>query len=71
MPGRMRSFVGAVLLTVLVVIYPLIVMGFAAMPMASATKTTQFVFYVVAGFAWVLPAGLIISWMARGRRRQV
>ncbi|WP_235981905.1 DUF2842 domain-containing protein [Methylobrevis albus] len=66
----MRSFVGAVLLTVLVVIYPLIVMGFAAMPMAGATKTTQLVFYVVAGLAWVLPAGLIISWMARGRRKQ-
>jgi hypothetical protein len=37
----------------------------AQTPWLASSKLLQAVFYVVAGFAWVLPAMPIVSWMAR------
>jgi Protein of unknown function (DUF2842). len=65
---RLRTFIGAVVLTLLVSIYPLLVMGFAVRTLPGASKAAELAFYVVAGLLWVLPAGAIISWIARGRR---
>jgi hypothetical protein len=31
----------------------------------NASKLVELVFYVVAGLAWVIPAGLLIRWMQR------
>lgn len=69
MPPRLRSLLGAILLTLLVLIYPLIVMGLAVRILPEASKYVELGFYVIAGLAWVLPAGVIISWMAKGKRR--
>ncbi|SON56009.1 hypothetical protein HDIA_2468 [Hartmannibacter diazotrophicus] len=68
MPARLRSFIGAILLTLLVLIYPLIVMGLAVRILPEASKLVELLFYVVAGLAWVIPAGGIIKWMVRAKR---
>lgn len=68
MPARLRSFIGAILLTLLVLIYPLIVMGLAVRILPEASKLVELLFYVVAGLAWVIPAGAIIKWMVRAKR---
>jgi Protein of unknown function (DUF2842) len=37
--------------------------GAAVLPVSS--KLLQLIFYIVAGLAWTLPAGLLIRWMQR------
>lgn len=68
MPPRLKKFIGTVLLLVLVLIYPLFVMAFAMRILPDAGPVTQLAFYVVAGLFWVLPAGLIVTWMHGGRK---
>jgi hypothetical protein len=47
------------------VVWSLLAMTAAQTPWLASSKLLQAVFYVVAGFAWVLPAMPIVSWMAR------
>ena len=67
MSVRIRKLVGAVALVALIVVYCLVVMVFAntALPLA-ATGGWQFVFYALAGLAWVPPAAAIVWWMHQG-----
>ncbi len=69
MPVRLRKFIGAIVLFVFLAIYALVVMAFAANHMQDAGKIMEGVFYVVAGLAWVLPAGLLVTWMQRPDRK--
>ena len=71
MPVRLRKFIGAVVLLVFLTIYALAVMAFAANHMQDADKVMDGAFYVVAGLAWVLPAGLLVTWMQRPDRNAV
>lgn len=64
MPVRLRKLIGAVLLVVLVTVYPFLALAFAAALLPGTGPIAQFAFYLVAGLVWVLPAGLIIWWMA-------
>ncbi|WP_083255564.1 DUF2842 domain-containing protein [Methylobrevis pamukkalensis] len=36
---------------------------------ARHVEDAELLFYIIAGLLWVLPAGAIISWMAKGRRK--
>ena len=65
MPVRLRKFIGMILLLSFLTIYSLLVMVFAVNHIHNASKIAQGFFYVVAGLAWVLPAGLLITWMQR------
>lgn len=62
---RSRKFFGTVALLVLVVIWSLLGMTVAQAPWLANSGMLQFVFYVVAGLGWVLPAMPIVSWMSR------
>jgi hypothetical protein len=62
---RQRKLLGTVLLLLLVVVWSLLAMAFAQAPWIAASKLIQFVYYVVAGFGWAIPAMPLISWMAR------
>jgi hypothetical protein len=62
---RTRKLVGAIALLVLVAVYALAAMMTAIALQVTASKTVELVYYVVAGLAWVVPAGAIISWMQR------
>jgi hypothetical protein len=62
---RTRKFLGAIALLVLVVVWSLLGMAAAQMPVIAGSGWWQAIYYVVVGIGWVLPAMPIISWMAR------
>lgn len=67
MPPRLRKLIGTFVLVVCVPIYALIVMTIAIAVLPGTAWWIQGIYYVVAGLAWVLPAGLLITWMVKPR----
>ena len=55
-----------VLLLACLAVYALLAMGLAVRILPDANGLVEFLYYAVAGMAWVLPAGLIIKWMSKG-----
>ena len=70
MPLRLRKFIGAVLLFVLVIVWALVAMALAQMPAIRESAIISVAYYVIAGIGWCLPALPIISWMSGSRNRQ-
>lgn len=68
-PG-LRSFVGTIAFVSYVIIYSLIAMAVGARYLSDAHGAAQFVFYVVAGLAWLPGAMLIVAWMAKSYRKK-
>ncbi|MEZ5843180.1 MAG: DUF2842 domain-containing protein [Hyphomicrobiaceae bacterium] len=62
---RTRKLVGTFLLLALVFVYALLAMAAAIVLQVSDSKLLEIVYYVVAGLAWVLPAGVIVWWMQK------
>lgn len=69
MPKRLRTFVGTVLLAVFIPLYALIAMVIAGAKLPGTPILVQTVAYAVLGLFWVLPAGLVVAWMARPDKR--
>ena len=67
MPDKLRKLTGTLALIVLVVVYSLTAMTIAAAKLPGTSGLVQLIYYAVAGLLWVLPAGLIIWWMAKPR----
>jgi hypothetical protein len=65
MPIRTRKLIGTIALIALVVVWALLAMAFAQVLAVSGNRIAEIVYYVVAGFGWVLPAMPLISWMSR------
>jgi len=64
MPIRLRKFIGAVTLIVLVIVWALVAMALAQMPAIRDNAILSVAYYVIAGLGWVLPAMPIIAWMS-------
>jgi hypothetical protein len=62
---RTRKFIGIFLLFGLVIVWSLLGMAVAQMPIFAGNRVLQFVYYAVVGIGWVLPAMPLIRWMAR------
>jgi hypothetical protein len=60
-----RALLGTMALVVLLFVYVLVAMVFAALVLPTAGPVVEFLYYAVAGLAWVPFAGLIIQWMYR------
>jgi len=67
MAGKLRKLSGTIALIVLVVVYSLTAMAIAAAKLPGTSGLVQLIYYATAGLLWVLPAGLIIWWMAKPR----
>jgi hypothetical protein len=71
MPPRLRKFIGAVALFVLVVVWALVAMALAQAPTIRDSAALSVAYYVIAGIGWVLPAMPLVRWMSvpgiRGR----
>ena len=67
MPVRLRKFIGAVALFVLVIVWALVAMAVAQFPAIHDNSALSVLYYVVAGLGWVLPAMPLISWMSARR----
>jgi hypothetical protein len=68
MPIRLRKFIGAIVLVVLVLSWSMIAMAIAQFPAIKANGLIEALYYVVAGIGWVLPAMLLLRWMLRPDR---
>ena len=71
MPSRLRKFIGAIALIVLVCVWSLLAMALAQSVLTDISGFVAAIFYVVAGLGWVLPAMPLISWMAKGDKAGV
>ena len=61
---RLRKFIGAIALFVLVVVWALVAMALAQVPAIRDNSVVSVAYYVIAGLGWVLPAMPIVSWMS-------
>jgi hypothetical protein len=62
---RTRKLLGTLLLLVFLGCYSLAAMAVAVWTLPGASHLTQWLYYAIAGLLWVLPAGLIVTWMQR------
>jgi hypothetical protein len=64
MPIRLRKFLGAIALIVLVTVWALVAMALAQAPAIHDSAVLSVAYYVIAGLGWVLPAMPIVAWMS-------
>ena len=62
---RTRKLIGAFALLVLVAVWSLLAMALAQSVLTDINGFVAAIYYVIAGLGWVLPAMLLIKWMAR------
>lgn len=67
MPIRLRKFIGAVALFVLVIVWALVAMALAQTPAIRDNTLVSIAYYVIAGMGWVLPAMPLVRWMSAPR----
>jgi hypothetical protein len=65
MSARLRKFIGAIALLVLVTVWALLGMALAQSALTSTNGLLAGIYYVVVGLGWVLPAMPIITWMQK------
>ena len=61
---RTRKFIGAFLLLLLVAIWALLAMAVAQFVFTSSNSVAAWIYYVVVGIGWVLPAMPLVRWMS-------
>lgn len=64
MVPRLRSFIGTVLIIILVIVYALAATTFATLLLGTSPWWVHFLYFLISGLLWILPAMLIIKWMA-------
>ena len=62
---RTRKLIGTVALLALVAVWSLLAMALAQSVLTNINGFVAVAYYVVAGLGWVLPAMLLVRWMAR------
>ena len=62
---RKRKFIGTILLLLFLVVYTILAMALGASQMLDGAYVVQVLYFFVAGLAWIIPAGILIRWMAR------
>jgi hypothetical protein len=65
MPSRIRKLIGAFAMLLLVVVWSLLAMALAQSALTDINGFVAALYYVIAGLGWVLPAMLLVRWMAR------
>ena len=66
MTQRKRKLIGTFLLFALIAVYAVLAVAAAiVLHVQSANKLVELLYYAIAGLFWVLPAGLLISWMQK------
>lgn len=69
MPMRLKKLIGTVLLVVLVSVYAVVATLVAVAQLAESSPWVHMAYFLFTGLLWVLPAMLIIKWMATPSRR--
>ena len=68
MAARTRKLIGAFALFALAAGWSLLAMALAQFMLASVNGFVAALYYVIAGLGWVLPAMLLVRWMAQPER---
>lgn len=63
--ARTRKLIGTFVFVIYLTVYALIGMAVGAIYFSQSHGAWQFVFYAVAGLAWLPGAMLIVTWMAK------
>lgn len=64
MPLRLKKFIGMILLVLLVIVYAMAAITFAVARLGDAGSLAHFLYFLLTGFLWVIPAMFLIKWMA-------
>jgi hypothetical protein len=64
MPIRLKKFIGMVLLLLLVIVYAIVAVMIASAQLAESHWLTHLAYFAFSGLLWVVPAMVIIKWMA-------
>ncbi len=62
---RLRKFIGAIALFVLVIVWALVAMALAQTPLIRDHALASVAYYVIAGMGWVVPAMPLVYWMSK------
>ena len=65
MPVRTRKLIGAIVFLLGLALYATAAAVIGSGRIALAPQWVQFAFFITAGLAWLIPAGLLIRWMQR------
>ncbi len=65
LPIRLRKLIGTILILLVLFFYALIVMTIAVTTSVPDNPWLEFIFYLLAGMGWTIPAAAIIWWMQR------
>jgi hypothetical protein len=65
MTARTRKLIGTVVLLLSLAVYATVAAVIGSGRIALAPQWVQFAYFLTAGLAWVIPAGLLIRWMQR------
>ena len=68
MRARTRKFIGTIVLVIALPVYSMVIVGAAGAMLVGASTLAMTVFFLVTGLIWVLPAMVLVSWMARPDR---
>ncbi len=69
MPVRLRKFIGTILMIILVLGYAWIATTVAVNTLGASPWWVHLLYFFLSGLLWILPAMLLIKWMA-GPRKQ-
>lgn len=64
LPLRAKKMIGLFLIVVLVVVYALAAVAIAGATLSNAPWYAQMLYFLFSGVLWVVPAMVIIKWMA-------
>lgn len=64
MPLRLKKLIGMILLVSLVLLYAVLATTFASAYLGASSGWVHLTYFALSGLLWVLPAMLIIKWMA-------
>ena len=62
---RTRKFIGTITLLLFLAVYSIAAMAFGASRIVGESHMAQVIYFLTAGLAWIIPAGLLIRWMQR------
>ncbi|MDA7948316.1 MAG: DUF2842 domain-containing protein [Hyphomicrobiaceae bacterium] len=65
MTRRTRKFLGGIALLAFIAAYAILAMAVGASPLIIESKSMQWLYFLIAGLAWVVPAGLLVRWMQK------
>ena len=70
---RRKKLIGAIVTLLWLPIYALFAMALGLRVLPHADAIVQFLYYAVAGMAWIIPIGLMLPWMSRdpGQKQQL